>query len=71
MTELREAILLLVPHPHIGHLRPDLTSRPVRFLPVRNLLVAYAPDEEPLVVLGTLHVRRNPRVIAALLRERK
>jgi toxin ParE1/3/4 len=71
LDELREAILLLVPHPHIGHLRPDLTDRPVRFLPVRDLLIAYAPDEAPLVVLGILHGRRNPRVIAALLRERE
>lgn len=71
LGELREAILLLVPHPHIGHLRPDLTSRPIRFLPVRDLLIAYTPDERPLVVLAILHGRRNPLVIAALLRERK
>ncbi len=31
----------------------------------------YAPDEKPLLVLAILHGRRNPRVIAALLRERK
>jgi len=71
VDELREAILLLLPHPHIGHLRPDLTSRPIRFIPVRDLLIAYAPNEKPLVVLGILHGPRNPRVIAALLRERK
>jgi hypothetical protein len=38
---------------------------------VRNYLIAYAPDESPLLVLSVLHGRRSPRVIAAILRERK
>jgi plasmid stabilization system protein ParE len=60
----------LVPFPQWGHSRPDLTSRPLRFQPVRDFLIAYAPDEKPLLVLAVLHGRRNPRVIAAILRER-
>jgi hypothetical protein len=38
---------------------------------VRDLLIAYAPDEKPLLVVAVLHGRRNPRVIAALLRTRE
>ena len=38
----------------------DLTSRPVRFQTVRNYLIAYAPDEEPLPVLSVLDGRRSP-----------
>ena len=35
--------------PHIGHRRPDLTARPLRFHVVRDqYLIAYAPDEKPL-----------------------
>jgi len=34
----------------VGHIRSDLTSRPLRFHPIRNFLVAYAPDEQPLPV---------------------
>jgi toxin ParE1/3/4 len=60
----------LVPFPHLGHSRQDLTSKPIRFQPVRDFLIAYAPDEKPLLVLAVLHGRRNPRVIAAILRER-
>ncbi len=64
-------IRALVPFPQVGHIRSDLTSRPLRFHPIRNFLIAYAPDEQPLLVLAVLHGRRNPRVTAALLRTRE
>ena len=70
LEEIYEAIRALVPFPHLGHSRSDLTSRPLRFHPVRDFLIAYAPDEQPLAVIAVLHVRRNPRVIAAILRGR-
>jgi plasmid stabilization system protein ParE len=38
---------------------------------VRDYLIAYAPDEKPIVVLAVLHGRRSPRVMAAILRERQ
>ncbi len=65
------AIRKLVPFPHQGHMRPDLTSQPLRFQTVRDYLVAYAPDEKPLVVIAVLHGRRNPRILAAVLRARE
>ena len=71
LEEIYEAIRALVPVPQQGHRRSDLTSRPLRFHSVRDFLIAYAPDEKPMPVLAILHGRRNPRVIAALLRERK
>ena len=64
------AIQALVPFPHQGHRRPDLTSRPLRFWRVHDYLIAYAPDERPLWVVAVLHGRRNPRVMAAILRDR-
>jgi plasmid stabilization system protein ParE len=70
LEEIYEAIRALVPFPQQGHRRPDLTSRPLRFHPVRDFLIVYAPDEKPLVVLALLHGRRNPRVMAAVLRGR-
>jgi len=71
VQEIHEAIRGLLPFPYIGHLRPDLTSRPLRFHTVRDFLIASAPDEKPLLVLSELHGRRNPRVIAAFLRSRE
>ena len=65
--EIYDAIKSLVPFPHIGHSRPDLTTRPLRFHTVRDYVIAYAADEKPLAVVAILHGRRNPRVIAAML----
>jgi plasmid stabilization system protein ParE len=69
--EIYEAIQSLVPFPYIGHSRPDLTSKPLRFQSVREYVIVYAPDEKPLAVIAVLHGRRNPRVIAAILRSRE
>ena len=69
--EVLDAIRKLVEFPRQGHKRPDLSSRPLRFQTVRDYLVAYAPDETPLVVIAVIHGRRNPRIMAATLRARK
>ncbi len=69
--EILGAIRGLVPLPQQGHKRPDLTSKPLRFQTIRDYLIAYAPDEKPLLVIAVLHGRRNPRIIAAILRGRK
>jgi toxin ParE1/3/4 len=71
LDEIFEAIRVLVTFPQAGYSRPDLTFRPLRFHPLRDFLIVYAPDEIPLLVVAILHGRRNPRVIAALLRDRK
>ena len=70
LEEIYEAIQSLVPFPYIGHSRPDLTARPLRFQSVRDYVIAYAPDEKPLAVVAVLHGRRSPRVIAAILHGR-
>jgi plasmid stabilization system protein ParE len=69
--EILDAIHKLVAFPHQGHTRPDLTSRPLRFQIVRDFLIAYAPEEKPIVVIAVVHGHRNPRVMAAILRGRK
>jgi len=69
--DILEAIRKLVSFPRQGHQRTDLTSRPLRFHTVRSYLIAYAPDEKPLLVIAVLDGRRSPRVIAAILQGRK
>lgn len=71
IAEILDAIDTLIPFTGRGHKRPDLTSRPLRFIVVREYLIAYAPDEKPLWVVAVMHGRRNPRVMAAILRERE
>jgi antitoxin ParD1/3/4/toxin ParE1/3/4 len=57
--DILDAIRALVPFPHQGHRRTDLTSRPLRFKRVRDFLIAYAPDERPLWVVAVIHGSRN------------
>lgn len=71
MWEIFDAIDRLVPFPRQGHRRPDLSPRALRFTLVREYLIAYAPDEKPLLVIAVIHGRRNPRVMAAILRGRE
>ena len=71
LDEIRLAMQSLASFPQMGHTRADLTTRPLRFYSVRDYLIAYAALEEPPVVVAILHGRRNPRVIAAHLRERE
>ena len=71
IAEVLSAIRTLVPFPNQGHKRADLTSRPLRFILVREYLIAYAPEEKPLWVVAVMHGRRNPRVMAAILRDRE
>src|SRR5690242_4533878 len=68
--QIYNSIAILVQFPHQGHWRLDIASKHIRFQTVGNYLIAYAPDENPLLVVAVLHGRRSPRTIAAILRMR-
>jgi len=71
LADIHSTVTLLAGSPQIGHRRPDLTTRSLRFRVARGqYLVAYAPDEKPLWVVAVIHGRRNPRLMAAILRDR-
>ena len=69
--EILSKIRAVISFPNQGHKRPDLTSRPLRFILVREYLIAYAPEEKPIWVVAVMHGRRSPRVMAAILRGRE
>jgi plasmid stabilization system protein ParE len=71
VSEIFETMRELVRFPNQGHRRPDLSSRPLRFVLVREYLIAYAPETKPLWIVAITHGRRNPRIMAAILRGRK
>jgi plasmid stabilization system protein ParE len=71
ITEIFDAIRGLVLFPHQGYRRSGLTGQPLRFKLIRDYVIAYAPDKVPLQVIGVFHGRRNPRVLAAILRGRE
>jgi plasmid stabilization system protein ParE len=71
ISDIFDTLRRLASFPHTGHRRSDLTSRPLRFALAREYLIAYAPEEKPLWVVAVLHGRRNPRIMAAILRHRE
>lgn len=71
LDQFLEAMSNLARFPYQGHERADLTSRPLRFWPVRAYLIAYLPESNPLQVVAIVHGRRSPRTIAATLRARE
>jgi plasmid stabilization system protein ParE len=71
LSEIFDTLRGLVPFPHQGHRRPDLSSRPLRFTLVREYLIAHAPEGKPLWVVAVMHARRSPRIMAAILRGRE
>jgi plasmid stabilization system protein ParE len=71
IAEILDAIKALVPFPNRGHTRPDLTSRPLRFVLVPEYLIAYTPEEKPPRVVAVMRGRRSPHVMAAILRGRE
>lgn len=71
IADIHRTLDSLVPFPNRGHRRPDLTSRPLRFIRVWDYLIAYAPNKKPLWIIAVVHGRRDPRVMAAILRGRE
>ncbi len=71
MDDIEATIEGLVPFPHQGYRRQDLTHRPLRFTNVGDYLIAYAPDKRPLWVVAVMHGNRSPRVMASILRGRE
>jgi plasmid stabilization system protein ParE len=71
LDEFLVAFDLLARFPHQGHFRSDLTSKPLRFKVIQNYLIAYAYETKPLWIVAVIDGRRNPRVIASILRARE
>jgi toxin ParE1/3/4 len=62
-----DAFEMLAKHPRMGHVRPDLTERDVRFWPVGEYLIVYRGLPAPLQVVAVLHGARD---VAEVIRKR-
>jgi plasmid stabilization system protein ParE len=71
VNEIFDRLRQLARFPGQGFRRPNYTSLPLRFIAVRDYLIVYAPETDPLWVLAVIHGRRNPRVITAILKGRE
>src|SRR4051794_21467626 len=59
VQEIRNALKLLGLQPGAGHVREDLTDRPVRFWPVYSYLIIYDPKAKPIQIIRVLHGMRD------------
>ena len=57
-----DACEMLATRPHLGRVRPEVTTRPVRFwtLPqFPNYMIVYRPDVVPLPIIAVLNGKRS------------
>lgn len=59
LDALERAFEQLVAMPGSGHMRKDLTARPVRFWTVYSYLIVYDPASTPLTIIAILHGARD------------
>ena len=59
MRDIRAALKLVGRVPGTGHVREDLTGRPVKFWPIYSYLIVYDPESKPIQILRILHGMRN------------
>ena len=55
--EIEQTLSMLARNPYLGHLRRDLTSKPVRFWPIYSYLIIYDPATQPLLAKGHRRTR--------------
>ncbi len=60
--ELVDRCEILAAMPEQGYLRPDLSSRPVRFVPAYSWLIVYRVAR-PLEIVAVIHGRRDLRQV--------
>jgi plasmid stabilization system protein ParE len=62
-AEFHELFASLGRMPGQGHVRKDLTKRPVLIFPMYSFLVVYQPDIKPIRIMAVLRGRRNVKRI--------
>lgn len=59
MKDIRSGLSLLGSEPGAGHVREDLTDRPLKFWLVHPYLIVYEPEARPVQILRILHGTRD------------
>lgn len=61
LAEVYDSIQRLIEFPTLGHHRPDLTGKPLRFYRVYDLLLIYDPETSPLYIARIYHGAQDIR----------
>jgi antitoxin ParD1/3/4 len=67
VAKIYEAFDLLGTYPEAGHMRTDLTDKPLKFWSVYHYLIAYSPQTSPIDIVAVIHSARD---VPPLLEER-
>ena len=59
LAEIHRGLIQLGLEPGLGHVREDLTGRPLKFWPVYSYLVVYDPETKPIQIIRVLHGMRD------------
>jgi antitoxin ParD1/3/4/toxin ParE1/3/4 len=59
LKDIRDALEFLGNEPAAGHVREDLTNRPLKFWPVYSYLIVYDPVTKPVRIMRVLHGMRD------------
>ena len=59
LKDIRMDMALLGKEPDAGHVRDDLTDRPLKFWPVYSYLIVYNPEPKPIQIIRVLHGMRD------------
>ncbi len=59
LDKLEKAIHLLASVPTVGHVRKDLTDKPVLFWPVGRYLMIYRADRQPIEIVRVISAYRD------------
>ena len=54
LDQFFESFRNLALNPNIGHIREDLTNKPVRFWPLYSYLTIYKPDTNPITIIRVI-----------------
>jgi plasmid stabilization system protein ParE len=63
IRKLYEAFDVLGDHPEAGHLREDLTDKPLTFWSVYQYLIVYRPESSPIEIVAVIHGARDVPVL--------
>lgn len=55
LNEIRIGIAIVGRDPGVGHLRQDLTARPLKFWSIYSYLIVYDPLTQPIQIIRVLH----------------
>jgi plasmid stabilization system protein ParE len=59
LDDIEAAFMLLSENPGIGHVREDLTDKPVSFWVVHSYLIVFRPETKPLQIVRVLSGYRD------------